>query len=132
MSRIRVLVSKLGLDSHDRGALVVVNALKNAGMEVIYTGFKQSAESIVVTAIQEDVDVIGVSTLNNSHMFLIPDIVELMKEKGADDKLLIAGGIIPDEDIGKLAEIGVKACFGPGTDPANIARFIRENVAGRD
>ena len=132
MSRIRVLISKLGLDSHDRGALVVVNALKNAGMEVIYAGFKQSAESIVVTAIQEDVDVIGVSTLNNSHLFLIPDIIELMKSKGAEDIILIAGGIIPGEDVEALKQMGVRECFGPGTDTNDIVRFIQENAVEKD
>ena len=132
MSRIRVLISKLGLDSHDRGALAVVNALKNAGMEVIYTGFKQSAQSIVTTAVQEDVDVIGVSTLNNSHLFLIPDIVKLMEEKEMYDVLLIAGGIIPDDDVTTLKEMGVKACFGPGSDTNDIVRFIHENRPERD
>ncbi len=124
--KIRVLIAKAGLDGHDRGAKVVAAALRDAGMEVIYTGLRQTPEMIVQAAIQEDVDVIGVSILSGAHMAIFPKIIKLMKEKGLDDVLLIAGGIIPDEDIPKLKEMGVAEIFTPGTLTTEIVNFIKE------
>lgn len=124
--KIRVLIAKAGLDGHDRGAKVVAAALRDAGMEVIYTGLRQTPEMIVSAAIQEDVDVIGVSILSGAHMAIFPKIVKLMKEKGLNDVLLIAGGIIPDEDIPKLKEMGVAEVFTPGTLTIEIVNFIRD------
>ncbi len=124
--KIRVLIAKAGLDGHDRGAKVVAAALRDAGMEVIYTGLRQTPEMIVQAAIQEDVDVIGVSILSGAHMTIFPKIIKLMKEKGLDDVLLIAGGIIPDEDIPKLKEMGVAEVFTPGTLTTEIVSFIKE------
>jgi len=124
--KIRVLIAKAGLDGHDRGAKVVAAALRDAGMEVIYTGLRQTPEMIVQAAIQEDVDVIGVSILSGAHMTIFPKIIKLMKEKGLDDVLLIAGGIIPDEDIPKLKEMGVAEIFTPGTLTTEIVSFIKE------
>ncbi len=124
--KIRVLIAKAGLDGHDRGAKVVAAALRDAGMEVIYTGLRQTPEMIVQAAIQEDVDVIGVSILSGAHMTIFPKIIKLMKEKGLDDVLLIGGGIIPDEDIPKLKEMGVAEIFTPGTLTTEIVSFIKE------
>jgi methylmalonyl-CoA mutase C-terminal domain/subunit len=124
--KIRVLIAKAGLDGHDRGAKVVAAALRDAGMEVIYTGLRQTPEMIVSAAIQEDVDVIGVSILSGAHMTIFPKIIKLMKEKGLDDVLLLAGGIIPDEDIPKLKEMGVAEVFAPGTLTTEIVQFIKE------
>ncbi len=124
--KIRVLIAKAGLDGHDRGAKVVAAALRDAGMEVIYTGLRQTPEMIVQAAIQEDVDVIGVSILSGAHMTIFPKIIKLMKEKGLDDVLLIGGGIIPDEDIPKLKEMGVAEIFTPGTLTTEIISFIKE------
>jgi methylmalonyl-CoA mutase C-terminal domain/subunit len=124
--KIRVLIAKAGLDGHDRGAKVVAAALRDAGMEVIYTGLRQTPEMIVSAAIQEDVDVIGVSILSGAHMTIFPKIIKLMKEKGLDDVLLLAGGIIPDEDIPKLKEMGVAEVFTPGTLTTEIVQFIKE------
>ncbi len=126
--RIRVLVAKPGLDGHDRGAKVIARALRDAGMEVIYTGLRQTPEQIVETAIQEDVNVIGLSILSGAHMYLFPKIMELLAEKEATDILVIAGGIIPNEDIAELKKVGIKEIFTPGTDTNKIVKFIKENI----
>lgn len=128
---IRVLVAKPGLDGHDRGAKVVARALRDAGMEVIYTGIRQTPEMIIAAAVQEDVDVVGLSILSGAHMELFPPIVDGLKKKGMSDVLVVAGGIIPDEDIITLQKIGIKAIFGPGTPTSKIAEFIRSEVATR-
>lgn len=124
--KIRVLVAKAGLDGHDRGAKVIAAALRDAGMEVIYTGLRQTPEMIVEAAIQEDVDVIGISILSGAHMTIFPRIMKLMKEKGIDDVLLTGGGIIPEEDIKELRKIGVGEIFTPGAATTEIARYIKE------
>ena len=128
MKKIRVLVAKVGLDGHDRGAKVVARALRDAGMEVIYTGLHQTPEQVVETAIQEDVDVIGLSLLSGAHMTLFRDVAELLKKKGMDNILLIGGGIIPEEDRGALKQAGISEIFGPGTSTDEIIRFILQNV----
>jgi len=125
---IRVLIAKVGLDGHDRGAKVVAQALKDAGMEVIYTGLRNTPEQVVETALQEDVQVIGISTLSGAHLYLIPPIGRMLKEKNAEDILLICGGIIPEEDHASLKEAGVAAVFGPGTSTQDIVKFIRDHV----
>lgn len=125
---IRVLVAKPGLDGHDRGAKVVARALRDAGMEVIYTGLRQTPEQIVEAAIQEDVNVIGLSILSGAHNFLFPRVMELLKQKGAEDILVIGGGVIPDEDIASLKETGVKAVFTPGTSTSEVVEYIMKNV----
>ena len=127
-NKIRVLVAKPGLDGHDRGAKVVSRALRDAGFEVIYTGLHQSAEQIVETAIQEDVDHIGLSILSGAHMTLVPKVVELLRENKAEDISLSVGGIIPDEDKEALTKIGVEGVFGPGTDTKDIIEFIKKKV----
>ena len=124
--KIRVLVAKAGLDGHDRGAKVIAAALRDAGMEVIYTGLRQTPEMIVNAAMQEDVDVIGISILSGAHMTILPKIKKLMDEKGLNDVLLTGGGIIPEEDINKLREIGVGELFTPGASTKNIAEYIKE------
>jgi len=124
--RIRVLVAKPGLDGHDRGAKVVARALRDAGMEVIYTGIRQTPEMIVQSAVQEDVDVVGLSVLSGAHMELFPLIIDGLKQKGKGDTLVIAGGIIPDDDIPILKQMGVKAAFGPGTPTHDIVAFIKQ------
>jgi methylmalonyl-CoA mutase C-terminal domain/subunit len=129
--KIRVLVGKPGLDGHDRGAKVVAAALRDAGMEVIYTGLHQSAEQIVEAALQEDVDVVALSILSGAHMTLFPDVLELMKKRGVGDKLLTGGGIIPAEDMESLAKRGVGRLFGPGSSTQDIAHYIREWFVGR-
>jgi methylmalonyl-CoA mutase C-terminal domain/subunit len=126
--KIRVLATKPGLDGHDRGIKVIANALMDAGMEVIYTGLRQSPEQIVETSIQEDADVIALSILSGAHEFLFPRIMELLKEKGVDDVLVIGGGIIPDEDIPSLKEIGIAEVFGPGTYTDDIVAYIKNNL----
>lgn len=126
--KIRVLIAKPGLNSHDRGAKIVARALRDAGMEVIYTGLRQTPEQIVETAMQEDVDVIGLSILSGAHMALFPRIMELLKNKGMDDVLVFAGGIIPQEDVPALKKIGIKEIFGPGTPTDVLVKFVRENV----
>ena len=126
--KIRVLATKPGLDGHDRGIKVIANALMDAGMEVIYTGLRQSPEQIVETSIQEDVDVIALSILSGAHDFLFPRIMELLKEKEIDDILVIGGGIIPDEDIPSLKEIGISEVFGPGTYTDDIVTYIKNNL----
>ena len=128
--KIRVLVAKPGLDGHDRGAKVVARALRDAGMEVIYTGLRQTPEMIAEAALQEDVDVVGLSVLSGAHMALLPRVVELLRDNNMDDVLVIAGGIIPDEDIASLKEAGVQGVFGPGTLTEDIVTFIRENIRG--
>ena len=124
--KIRVLVAKPGLDSHDRGAKIVARALRDAGMEVIYTGLRQTPEQIVEAALQEDVDVLALSILSGAHMTLLPAIMELLKTKGMTDVLVIAGGIIPEEDVPALKKRGVSEIFGPGTTTDEFVRFIHE------
>jgi methylmalonyl-CoA mutase C-terminal domain/subunit len=121
---VRVLVAKPGLDGHDRGAKVIARALRDAGMEVIYTGIRQTPEMIAETALQEDVDVIGISILSGAHMDLVPEIFRCLKERGMGDVLVVAGGIVPEEDRSALEEMGVRAIFGPGADTSEIADFI--------
>lgn len=128
---IRVLVAKPGLDGHDRGAKVIAHALREDGMEVIYTGIRQTPVMIVEAAFEEDVDVIGLSILSGAHMELIPLILNGLKEKGMDDIVVIAGGIIPDDDRASLEKMGVRRTFGPGTPITNISAFIRETVSKR-
>jgi methylmalonyl-CoA mutase C-terminal domain/subunit len=128
MKKIRVLIAKPGLDGHDRGAKVVARALRDAGMEVIYTGLHQTPEMIAEAAIQEDVDVVGLSCLSGAHMTLFPRVVELLRDKGAGDILVTAGGIIPDEDVPRLKEAGIAATFGPGTTLEEIIEFHRKNA----
>lgn len=129
--RIRVLVAKPGLDGHDRGAKVVASALRDAGMEVIYTGLHQTPEMIVNAAVQEDVDVVALSILSGAHMTMFPRVLELLKEAGADDVVVTGGGIIPEEDMEKLVDMGVDRLFGPGSDTREIARYIEEAVAAK-
>jgi methylmalonyl-CoA mutase C-terminal domain/subunit len=124
--KIRVLIAKAGLDGHDRGAKVIAAALRDAGMEVIYTGLRQTPEMIVEAALQEDVDVIGISVLSGAHMTLFPKILNLMKEKGLDDVLLTGGGIIPEEDIKELQKSGVGELFTPGAPTSAIADYIKK------
>lgn len=128
---IRVLIAKPGLDGHDRGAKVVARALRDAGMEVIYTGIRQTPEMIAEAALQEDVDVVGLSILSGAHLDLFPRIVQLLKQKGLDDALLVCGGIIPDEDAPKLRQMGFAGIFGPGTSTQEIAKSIRDAIARR-
>jgi len=126
--KIRVLIAKPGLDGHDRGAKIVARALRDAGMEVIYSGLHQTAEQIVKTAIQEDVEVIGLSLLSGAHMTLFVDVADMVKEKKMADVLIVGGGIIPQEDAAKLKKAGIAGVFGPGTHVDEIVRFIKENV----
>ena len=126
--KVRVLIAKLGLDGHDRGAKVIARALRDAGMEVIYTGLRQTPEMIAQAALQEDVDVVGISMLSGAHLALLPRITELLRESDMGDVLIIAGGIIPDEDVPLLKESGVRAVFGPGTPTSEIADFITANL----
>ena len=126
--KIRVLAAKPGLDGHDRGVKVVASALMDAGMEVVYTGLRQTPAQIVESAIQEDVDVIAMSILSGAHDYLFPKVMELLKEKGVEDMLVLGGGIIPDEDIPALKESGIAEIFGPGTTTAQIIDYIRDNV----
>jgi len=126
--KIRVLVAKPGLDGHDRGAKVIARSLRDAGMEVIYTGLRQTPEQIVNAAIQEDVDVIALSILSGAHNHLFPRVVELLKERGMDDILVFGGGVIPEEDIPFLKSKGIAEIFGPGTPTSKTIEFIRENL----
>lgn len=126
--KIRIVVAKPGLDSHDRGAKVIARAFRDAGMEVIYTGLWQTPEQIVETALQEDVDVVALSILSGAHMTLFPKITELMKQKGLNDILVLGGGVIPDEDIPALKKIGIAEVFGPDTPTNTIIKFIKENT----
>ncbi len=125
---IRVLVAKPGLDGHDRGAKVIARSLRDAGMEVIYTGLRQTPEQIVAAAIQEDVDVVAMSILSGAHNHLFPKVVNLLKEEGVDDVLIIGGGVIPDEDIPGLKEAGVEAIFTPGTSTKDVVKYIEDNL----
>jgi methylmalonyl-CoA mutase, C-terminal domain len=129
--KIRVLVAKPGLDGHDRGAKVIARALRDAGMEVIYTGLRQTPEMIVNASLQEDVDVIGLSILSGAHNAIVPRVMELMKQHKMDDVLVLLGGTIPEQDIAALKEKGVAAIFGPGTPMDQIVQFIRANVKPR-
>ena len=126
--KIRVLVAKPGLDGHDRGAKVIARALRDAGMEVIYTGLRQTPEMIAAAALQEDVDAVGISILSGAHNTLCPRIVNLLRENGMDDTLVLVGGIVPQEDIPKLKSDGVSEIFLPGTSTEDIVKFINENV----
>jgi len=128
---IRVLVAKVGLDGHDRGARVIATALRDAGMEVIYTGLRQTPEMIAGAALQEDADVVGLSILSGAHNHIAPRLMELLKAKGLDDVLVVIGGIIPDVDIPKLKEMGVKGIFLPGTPMQDIVNFINANARAR-
>jgi len=129
--KIRVLVAKPGLDGHDRGAKVIARALRDAGMEVIYTGLRQTPEMVVNAAVQEDVNVIGLSILSGAHNAIVPRVIDLLKQNRVDDVLVIVGGIIPDQDIDNLKKIGVAAIFQPGTAMDDIVQFIRSNVKPR-
>jgi len=128
--KIRVVIAKPGLDGHDRGAKVIARALRDAGMEVIYTGLHQTAEQIVETAIQEDADIVGLSILSGAHMTLVPKVVRLLRGQGIDDIVVLAGGTIPEEDHDELKEEGVAAIFTPGTTTGEIIEFITSNAAG--
>ena len=129
--KIRVVIAKPGLDGHDRGAKVIARALRDAGMEVIYTGLRQTPEQIVGAALQEDADVIGLSILSGAHMHICPRVMELLKEKGLSDVLVVVGGIIPDVDIPRLKEMGVSGIFLPGSPMQEIVDFINGNVRSR-
>ncbi|MEM4704440.1 MAG: cobalamin B12-binding domain-containing protein [Candidatus Bathyarchaeia archaeon] len=126
--KIKVLIAKPGLDSHDRGAKVVARALRDAGMEVIYTGLRQTPEQIAETALQEDVDVVGLSILSGAHKTLFPRIMELLRQKGLNDVMVFAGGIIPEEDVPELKKLGIKEVFGPGTTTETIVKYVFDNV----
>lgn len=126
--KIRVLVAKVGLDGHDRGAKIIARALRDGGMEVIYTGLHQTAEAVVTTAIQEDVDFLGISILSGAHMTVFPKVLKLLKAEGADDIQVFGGGIIPDEDIEKLIQMGVKKIFTPGASTVECAEWVKNAV----
>jgi methylmalonyl-CoA mutase C-terminal domain/subunit len=128
MRKLRVVIAKPGLDGHDRGAKVIARALRDAGMEVIYTGLRQTPEQIVSAALQEDADVIGLSILSGAHNHIVPRLMELLKEKGLHDVLVVIGGIIPDVDLPKLQALGVKGVFRPGTPMQEIVGFINTNA----
>ena len=130
--KIRVLVAKPGLDGHDRGAKIIARGLRDAGFEVIYTGLHQTPEQIVATAIQEDVDAIGLSSLAGAHEYLFPRVMELLKEKGVDDILVWGGGIIPEEDVPKLKECGIKEIFLPGSKVEDTVNWVKKNVPHKD
>jgi methylmalonyl-CoA mutase C-terminal domain/subunit len=129
--KIRVVIAKPGLDGHDRGARVIARALRDAGMEVIYTGLRQTPEQIVAAALQEDADVIGLSILSGAHMHICPRIMTLLEERGLRDVLVVVGGIIPDVDIPRLNEIGIRGIFVPGTPMQDIVAFIRKHARSR-
>ncbi len=129
-NRIRVLIAKPGLDGHDRGAKVIARALRDAGFEVIYTGIRQTPQMIAEAALQEDVDVVGLSILSGAHMTLCPKVIELLHAQGQEDALVLVGGIIPDEDAARLKAAGVHAVFGPGTSSADIIAFILDAFSG--
>ena len=130
--KIRVLVAKPGLDGHDRGAKVIARSLRDAGMEVIYTGLRQTPEQIVSASVQEDVDVIAMSILSGAHNHLFPRVMELLKDKGIDDVLVVGGGVIPDDDIPGLKAAGIAAVFTPGSATTEIIDFIKNNLKRRD
>jgi methylmalonyl-CoA mutase C-terminal domain/subunit len=125
-TKLRVLIAKPGLDGHDRGAMVVARALRDAGMEVIYTGLRQTPEMIAEAALQEDVDLVGLSILSGAHMALVPRVLELLKDQGQENVKVIIGGIIPDDDLPKLEKMGVAAMFGPGTNTQDIIRIVNK------
>lgn len=129
--KIRVLVAKLGLDAHDRGAKVIARAYRDAGFEVIYTGLFQRPEAVAEAAVQEDVDVVAVSSLAGAHLTLIPELIQQLRDRGVDDVLILAGGVIPEEDVPALLARGVARVFGPGSDLDEIIAFTRENVRRR-
>jgi methylmalonyl-CoA mutase C-terminal domain/subunit len=129
--RIKVIIAKPGLDGHDRGAKVVARALRDAGLEVVYTGIRQTPEMIAEAALQEDVDLVGLSILSGAHLELFPRVVEEMKKRGLDDVILLAGGIIPQEDMPSLQKIGFRAIFGPGASTEEIVAWVRANVTPR-
>jgi methylmalonyl-CoA mutase C-terminal domain/subunit len=131
MRKIRVVIAKPGLDGHDRGAKVIARALRDAGMEVIYTGLRQTPEQIVTAALQEDADVIGLSILSGAHMHICPRVLELLKEKGLADVLVVVGGIIPDSDVPKLNALGIEGIFQPGTPMQEIVDFINRRALPR-
>jgi methylmalonyl-CoA mutase C-terminal domain/subunit len=131
MRKLRVVIAKPGLDGHDRGAKVIARALRDAGMEVIYTGLRQTPEQIVTAALQEDADVIGLSILSGAHNHIAPRLMELLKAKGLEDVLVVIGGIIPDVDIPRLKALGVKGVFLPGTPMQDIIEFINSNARAR-
>ncbi len=130
--RLRILVAKPGLDGHDRGAKIIARALRDGGFEVIYTGLHQTPEMIAEAAVQEDADAVGLSILSGAHMTLFPEVMRLLKEKGAGDVAVFGGGIIPDEDTTKLKSLGVKQVFTPGASTEDIVKWVRENVAPRE
>ncbi len=127
----RILIAKPGLDGHDRGAKVIARALRDAGMEVIYLGLRQTPEMIAEAALQEDVDAIGLSILSGAHMTLLPRVIELLEQNELSDVMVFAGGIIPDEDVPRLKEIGVRGIFGPGTNTDDVTAFVREQLSGK-
>jgi methylmalonyl-CoA mutase, C-terminal domain len=129
--KVKIIIAKPGLDGHDRGAKVVARALRDAGFEVVYTGIRQTPEMIAETALQEDAEVIGLSILSGAHLELFPRVVEELKERGMDDVVLFAGGIIPQEDIPKLEKIGIKAIFGPGSSTHDIIDWVKKNAPRR-
>lgn len=129
--KIRILIAKPGLDGHDRGAKVIARGFRDAGFEVIYTGLHQTPEQIVLTAIQEDVDGIGLSILSGAHDYIFPEVIRLLKERGAEDIIVFGGGIIPEEDIEALQKVGVKAIFTPGTAIEEAIKWVRENIKPR-
>jgi len=131
MRKIRVVIAKPGLDGHDRGAKVIARALRDAGMEVVYTGLRQTPEQIVAAALQEDADVIGLSILSGAHNQICPRVVELLKEKGLDDVLVVVGGIIPDVDLPRLQALGIRGVFRPGSPMQEIVTFIKQQVRSR-
>ncbi|MEO8468960.1 MAG: cobalamin B12-binding domain-containing protein [Chloroflexota bacterium] len=129
---IKVLIAKPGLDGHDRGAKVLARGLRDEGFEVVYTGLRQTPEMVATAALQEDVDVVGLSILSGAHMTLVPRITKILRESGLDDVMVVLGGIIPDDDAVALRELGVSGIFGPGTTIAEVADFLRANVRARD
>jgi len=131
-TKIRIIVAKPGLDGHDRGAKLLARVFAEAGMEVIYTGLRQTPEMIVAAALQEDADVVGLSSLSGVHNYFFPKVVELLRDKGLSDVLVVGGGIIPPEDAEELKRAGVRAIFGPGTPTTDIVQFVQRNVRSRD
>jgi methylmalonyl-CoA mutase, C-terminal domain len=129
---IKVLIAKPGLDGHDRGAKVLARGLRDEGFEVVYTGLRQTPEMVATAALQEDVDVVGLSILSGAHMTLVPRVSKLLRDAGMNDVLLVLGGIIPDDDVAALREAGVAATFGPGTTIAEVAQYLRANARPRD
>jgi len=129
--KVRILIGKVGLDGHDRGAKVIARALKDGGFEVIYTGLHQTPDMIAEAAVQEDVDAVGLSILSGAHMTLFPEVMRLLKEKGAADVTIFGGGIVPDEDAAKLKQMGVARIFTPGSSTEDIIKWVRENVKPR-